>query len=251
VIAIDVVTFDLWATLIRPANEVSQTEAAWTAVVCALDPPTEPVAIPAATAAAWQAMVDAWHTQQPFTVVNAAAHFLSHIGLESRGDAEEIASKLAEVAGTDRLRLAPGAIGCLRELVDSGVRVGVICDVGFTPSHRLRAELDRLGVAQYVSHWSFSDQTRLWKPAQELFVAVQGTLGAPAARCAHVGDSRRTDVDGARRAGWRSVRYAEFNDDRSPLPDADHVVPDMATLRAVLAELCNVRWRRGARASPP
>lgn len=235
------VTFDLWATLIRPANEVEQTGTAWTAVVHALDPPAEPLAVPAATAVAWQAMVDAWHAQKPFTINDAVAQFLVVTGLKGRADAESVTLKLVEVAGTDRIQLATGVIRCLRELVDSGIRVGVICDVGLTPSHRLRAELRRLGVAQYISCWSFSDQTRIWKPARELFVAVEETLGAPSARCVHVGDSRRTDVEGAKRAGWRSIRYAEFNDDQSRLPDADHVVPDMAGLRAVLAELREFR----------
>jgi FMN phosphatase YigB (HAD superfamily) len=41
---------------------------------------------------------------------------------------------------------------------------------------------------------------------------------------AHIGDLRRTDIAGARGAGWKSIRYIGFFDDQSDLPEADHVV---------------------------
>jgi FMN phosphatase YigB (HAD superfamily) len=83
--------------------------------------------------------------------------------------------------------------------------------------------------------WSFSDETGWFKPAAEAFVPALQGLGVEAAETAHVGDSRRTDVAGARSLGMVAVRFTGFHD-RPPDtgPEADHVIDDHRTLPVLL-----------------
>ena len=124
----------------------------------------------------------------------------------------------------------------LAALSASGVRVGIICDVGLSPSVVLRRYLDGHGVLQHFDHWSFSDEVGVYKPTPEIFAHALAGLGrVPPQRAAHVGDLKATDVAGGRAAGMRTVRYRGDNDDGgSEGDDADVVVDDHADLLAAL-----------------
>ena len=102
----------------------------------------------------------------------------------------------------------------LAELRDRGVRLGIICDVGLTPSPVLRGWLDDHGVLELFDHWSFSDEVGWYKPAPQIFEhALAGLGGIAPGRAAHVGDLRRTDVGGAQAMGMMAVRYRGAYDD--------------------------------------
>jgi putative hydrolase of the HAD superfamily len=108
-----------------------------------------------------------------------------------------------------------------------------------TPSTALRRVLEGYGVMDLFDHHSFSDDVGIYKPDPTIFTHALEGLGVPPDEAAHVGDLRRTDVAGANRAGWTSVRYAGlFDDDGGEHPDpdgiADHVVHDHAELPGVL-----------------
>ena len=60
--------------------------------------------------------------------------------------------------------LAPNVGDSLRALAGAGVRIGIICDVGLTPSATLRRYLDHHGLLGYFDHWSFSDEVGWYKP---------------------------------------------------------------------------------------
>ncbi len=149
--------------------------------------------------------------------------------------------------------LTPNIADTLRALKGLGLRVGIICDVGLSPSTILRSYLASHGVLDVFDHWSFSDEVGAYKPDPSIFAhALDGLGGIDPARAAHVGDLRRTDVAGARAQGMVSVRYRGSNDDvhrpgegdRSipaaveptevELHEADHVIADHAHLLGVL-----------------
>ena len=135
------------------------------------------------------------------------------------------------------LALLPGAEDCLRELHGAGIRLGIICDVGMTPSRALRDNLEHHGVLSLFEHWSFSDDVGAYKPAPEIFRHALAGLGVTdPARAAHVGDRRRTDVAGARAAGMVAVRYTGAVDDPAVdgLPEGDHVLDDHGLLAEAL-----------------
>ena len=125
---------------------------------------------------------------------------------------------------------------CRRALQEGGLRLGIICDVGMTPSTNLRRHLERHGLLDVFEHCSFSDEVGHYKPSPVIFEhALAGLGGVDPARAAHVGDIRRTDIAGARAMGMTAIRYTGISDDTSqPTPEGHHVVADHAELPALL-----------------
>lgn len=129
----------------------------------------------------------------------------------------------------------------LEALKTAGIRVGIICDVGFAPSRTLRRILERHGLLGFFDHWSFSDDVGTFKPDPVIFDhALSGLGGVDPSRAAHIGDLRRTDIAGANGMGITSVRYTgAFDDPGSPDDGSDRVearivLPDHAELPAAL-----------------
>ena len=124
----------------------------------------------------------------------------------------------------------------LAALSERGIRMGIICDVGFTPSPALLAHLERHGLLKHFDHWSFSDEVGFYKPAPEIFAHALSGLGAPdPGGCVHVGDRRRTDVAGAQAAGMRAVRVtAVFEDPDQDAPEGDVVISSYEELLPAL-----------------
>ena len=148
------------------------------------------------------------------------------------------------MTGTDGLpmQLTDGIASVLARLRERGVRLGIICDVGLTPSTTLRSYLADHDVLEYFDHWSFSDEVGAYKPSPTIFADALAGLGVvEPSRAAHVGDLLRTDVSGARAMGMLSVRYRGVNDDGGAvdaagllLPEADLVIDDHTQLLDLL-----------------
>jgi FMN phosphatase YigB (HAD superfamily) len=181
--------------------------------------------------------VAAWTANEQYQAVQAAEDAIEALGLhlpaDVRGGLSDAFGRAGESA---ELHLTDGVEACLHALKDAGLRLGIICDVGFTPSTVLRDHLIRQGILPLFDHWSFSDDVGAYKPSPVIFEHALDGLGATAPeRVAHVGDLRRTDVAGARAMGMTAVRYAGvFDDDSSDLPEADHVISDHGELPAAL-----------------
>ncbi len=231
-------TFDFWNTLVvdDTAEFRGHRLAAWLGLLEGAGFAVERAALDAALDSAWQAYVWAWKANEQFTAARTAEHCLDQLGLTVPDDLREpLVVELARSTGDANLRLTDGVADVLRAVKAAGLRLGIVCDVGLTPSAALRQHLDRLGVLELFHGWSFSDEVGHYKPAPEIFAHAAAGLGHPEpARTAHVGDLRRTDVGGARAAGWISVRYAGVFDDQTDHPDADHVITRHADLLATL-----------------
>jgi len=120
-------------------------------------------------------------------------------------------------------------------LRSTGVRIGIVCDVGMTPSSSLIGLLDARGILSLFDHWSFSDEVGVYKPDPAIFRHALAGLGSPdPGRVAHVGDRTRTDVAGALGMGMVAVRYTGVYDDEDEGPPADHVVRSHADLCPIL-----------------
>lgn len=111
------------------------------------------------------------------------------------------------------LELSPDIRSCLAVLSEREIRLGIVCDVGFTGGELLRDFLGREGLLEHFSGWAFSDEVGHYKPSPQIFQAALGALGAEPAAAVHVGDLRRTDIAGARGVGMRTVRYRGLHDD--------------------------------------
>lgn len=154
----------------------------------------------------------------------AGSHLHPHEGAEIlvrslgvEGAAREmVAAAFLEAGREVKLRLAPHIGACLRALRDGGLRLGIVCDVGFSGGALLRELLEAEGLLGCFDGWGFSDEVGEYKPSPRIFEAALSALGAAPREALHVGDLRRTDVAGAAGIGMRTVRYAGMHDDRDP-----------------------------------
>jgi putative hydrolase of the HAD superfamily len=122
------------------------------------------------------------------------------------------------------LELAPNIGSALEALRERGMRIGIVCDVGFSGGALLRDLLGGEGLLEHFDGWAFSDETGHYKPAPQAFEAALGSLEAQPQEAMHVGDLRRTDIAGAAAIGMRTVRYRGMHDDAEAGPEADFVI---------------------------
>ncbi len=165
-----------------------------------------------------------------------AAMLVRALGVEGAGG-ERVAEAFLGAIDEVELELAPGIGQVLQGLGERGVRVGIVCDVGFSGGAALRGQLARGGLLEHFSGWSFSDETGHYKPAPEAFEPALAALGSRPQAAMHVGDLRRTDVAGAAAIGMGTVRYRGLHDDADDGVEADFVIDDHLELLEVVDRL--------------
>jgi FMN phosphatase YigB (HAD superfamily) len=146
---------------------------------------------------------------------------------------ERVAAAFLGAIDEVELELAPEIGAVLPELGERGIRIGIVCDVGFSGGAALRGLLDREGLLGHFDGWAFSDETGHYKPAPQAFEAALASLEARPQEAMHVGDLRRTDIAGAAALGMRTVRYRGMHDDAEAGPEADFVIDSHAELVAL------------------
>lgn len=166
----------------------------------------------------------------------AAAGLVRGLGLE--GAAREMVAEAFLGAGRlVELEFAPGIRACLEELAAREVRLGIVCDIGFSGGELLRDLLDAEGLLRHFDGWAFSDEVGHYKPAPQIFEAALGALGAEPREAMHVGDLPRTDIAGAAALGMRTVRYRGMNDEPEGGAEAEFVLDSHDELPGVISRL--------------
>ncbi|MCC5952777.1 MAG: HAD family hydrolase [Acidimicrobiia bacterium] len=245
------VTFDFWDTLVRsdlmPTREARATAVA--AALADLDRAVDDDALAGAIAEAGRDYAEHWHANRQYTAEDGAGFVLRSLGLDGdRAVVDAVMSAFVQAAADIEVEITPNIAPTLRRLRDAGVKIGIVCDVGMTPSVTLRGYLDSHGLLELFDGWSFSDEVGVFKPDPVIFRhALDGLGGVEPERAAHIGDLNRTDIAGAAAVGMAAVRYAGVNDDGHPLLEggpeadpgvlavtADAVISDHAALPAVL-----------------
>lgn len=243
----DAVTFDYWNTLVREDKAVFEyRRQAVAELLGGHAPDVDPKRVAAAFEHGWKAYQRAWKANRPFAAADAVPYMLAYLGVEDppHGIDDELVRIITDPPDHKRPPLAPNIAGTLASLRSAGVRIGIICDVGLTPSTTLRRWLDAHGILDHFDHWSFSDEVGVFKPDARIFRhALDGLAAAPVepARVAHVGDLRRTDIAGAKAFGMTAVRYTGVADDPivdgaggDSSPEGDIVLADHADLPGAL-----------------
>lgn len=236
---IDAVTFDYWNTLAYEdrGHLRGRRLDAWAGILEDAGFAVERQQLDAVFDASWESYVKSWTANQQVRAAEAAEAIIEQLGFDvPPGLRADLVDAFGRAGDDAELHFTDGIGDCLRTLRGAGVRIGIVCDVGFTPSTTLRAHLDRAGLLELFDHWSFSDEVGVYKPSPVIFEhALAGLGGVDPGRAAHVGDLRRTDIAGARGMGMTAVRYTGVNDDDSqPEPEGHHVVSDHRLLPAVL-----------------
>ena len=237
--AVEAVTFDYWNTLVYEdrGHLRGRRLEAWAGILEDTGFACEREQLELVFEASWDRYVKAWTANEQYQAVQAAEDAMGDLGFDLPDDVRASLTDAFGRAGEDaELHLTDGVEECLTILKHAGVRLGIICDVGFTPSTVLREHLIRRGVLPLFDHWSFSDDVGAYKPSPVIFEhALEGLGGVLPERAAHIGDLRRTDVAGANAMGMVSVRYTGvFDDDSAGEPEADHIVASHAELPGVL-----------------
>lgn len=237
---VDAVTFDHWNTLVFEDGDMGLSHLrvdAWAARLANEGHVLTSDELRAVFNKTWDQFVTDWHSGVQRTGEEAAKHALEQLNLPLT---DEVHADLVELFvgvgnGVD-FGVTEGLEDALRALKGAGIKVGIVCDVGFTPSTVLRAHLERRGLLEYFDGWSFSDEVGYYKPAREIFDHALATLGNPSPdRVAHIGDLRRTDIAGALGMGMIAIRYSGiFDDPAENGPEATFTLGHFAELPALL-----------------
>ncbi len=236
----EAVTFDHWNTLVYEDDHSNLSHRridAWVARLAEEGHAIDPELLRGTFATTWEAFTVDWHSGVQRSGADAANHALSILELPITDELHgELVDHFVDAGKHTDFNLTGGIEDCLRTLKAAGLKLGIVCDVGFTPSSHLRDHLERRGLLQYFDGWSFSDDVGFYKPAREIFEHALGTVGNPdPSTVAHVGDLRRTDVAGALAMGMTAVRYAGvFDDPAENGPDATITLTDYAQLPNLL-----------------
>jgi FMN phosphatase YigB (HAD superfamily) len=235
---VEAVTFDFWNTLLYepPGMLRARRLEAWSAILggAGIELPRE--RLERAFDESWAEYERAWVDNRQYVHEEAIADIVHALDVAVPPDVlGALGAGFTEAADAADLRWTDGIEECLRVLRANGVRIGIVCDVGMTPSSALVRLLDGAGLLPMFDHWSFSDEVGVYKPAPAIFRHALDGLGGPAPeRVAHVGDRTRTDVAGAVGMGMIAVRYTGVYDDPDAGPAAHHVLASHGELAGAL-----------------
>ncbi|MBI2708241.1 MAG: HAD family hydrolase [Actinobacteria bacterium] len=153
------VTFDFWNTLIREDHgQQARRIDAWLGVFEGEGLAVERERLHAAFASTWEVFGRHWEANLVYGARDAVGHVLGELGLvPPAGVVEALVEVLVDPPRHRDPRPTDNVAEVLGRLHDAGLRIGIICDVGFTPSRTLRRYLDGHGLLRWFHHWSFSD----------------------------------------------------------------------------------------------
>jgi len=163
-----------------------------------------------------------------------ASWALESFGVEDARASQRLATRLQNAAFEWDVRALDGAAETLARLRERGIRRGLICDTGLAPGQVVRTLLDRFGLLGDLEVLIFSDEAGVPKPDPGLFRTALANLDVAPDQAVHIGDTRSTDIVGARGVGMASLRIRVPHDDRTEGPEADAVAASHLEIRALL-----------------
>lgn len=133
--------------------------------------------------------------------------------------------------------LVAGARETLAELARH-YRLGIISDVGFSPGRVLKQVLSDNGLLDVFDSLVFSDEAGRAKPHIEVFARTARSLSVEPAAMVHVGDLERTDVAGAKQAGYRAIRFVGVTPmEEGETTTADFITDDLSEIPRLVEKL--------------
>jgi FMN hydrolase / 5-amino-6-(5-phospho-D-ribitylamino)uracil phosphatase len=237
---IEAVTFDFWNTIATvPPGAMNEARRRGIAAACeGAEVEVEPKLLTASLEEVGRRWERSWEEGVHLHPQEGAAMVGEALGVEETV-AELVAEAFLEAGRRVDLELAPGIGSALEELRGRRIRIGIVCDVGFSGGALLRDLLEGEGLLEHFDGWAFSDEVGQYKPSPQIFEAALAALGARPEEAVHVGDLRRTDVAGAAALGMGTVRYRGMNPegDHEEGPEADFVLDSHAELVEVVERL--------------
>jgi HAD superfamily hydrolase (TIGR01549 family) len=188
----------------------------------------------------FDAYMAAWTQGLHYGARDQVGHILTRFEVVPRPEDEELLAETAlgieEASLLAPLQPLPGALETVPALRSAGYRLGLISDTSLTPGRILKKLLAGDGLLSHFEALTFSDETGYTKPDPRMFQQTLAPLGAKPAEAAHVGDTPRTDIAGAKNLGMVAIRCAGAVDHTEP-PDADFVIKNHREIPDILASL--------------
>jgi putative hydrolase of the HAD superfamily len=136
----------------------------------------------------------------------------------------ELTFKMEEIILEQPPHLVYGAAAAVCDL-SKRYRMGIISDVGFSPGRVLKRLLAENGLLEAFDSLVFSDEAGCAKPHLRVFETTARSLDAEPRALVHIGDLERTDIIGAKQAGYRAIRFTGV----TPMDSDESTVADRVT----------------------
>ncbi len=157
----------------------------------------------------------------------AADNIVDSLGLRlTEGERASLRGLMVEIYRERPYYAAAGVADALARLTDIGVRLGIVSNRAARPGLFMMRQLEANGLARFFdpAAIAWSDEVGFNKPDPRIHLHCLNALGATPERAAHVGDKKFKDVEGARRLGMTTIRYAGIKDDPKHGLEADTVI---------------------------
>ena len=173
---------------------------------------------------AWSKHDEAWKRTETFGPGRMAAYCLEKHGVEDDAALASLSKVFEEATLEGGVEAAEGVSDTMQALRVAGIRIGLVCDTGFSSGKVVRGLLEQVDLARWIEVFSFSDEVGVPKPGPDIFANALAGLNASPGEAAHIGDLKLTDVAGAQAFGMKAVRYRGIRDDKTNAPDTEVVI---------------------------
>jgi len=185
-------------------------------------------------AEAWSRHDEAWKQVETFGPGRMAAYCLEARGIDDDESIQNLTKEFEEASIEAGVAPVEHADETLAALSAANIRLGLVCDTGFTPGRVVRQLLEDAGLCDHLEILCFSDEVGVPKPGNEIFAKALAELGARPPEAIHVGDLKRTDIAGAHDMGMHAARFKGVHDDKSDFVEAEIVMSDHRQLLEVV-----------------
>jgi putative hydrolase of the HAD superfamily len=127
----------------------------------------------------------------------------------------------------------PGAEEALAAL-EGQYRLVIATSANHSDTADMREALKRVGADRYFQHFFSAKELGFAKPDPRFFLEILSQLSVDPENAASIGDRYDNDIEAARNAGLATI-WISASADHSSYPAADHIIPAMDQLPAILA----------------
>jgi len=230
---IEAVTFDLWDTLVYTRNYGEFRLPALNRLLMVNGVFLDEDELNEAYMAGWRHSRHVIRTEgnRHVQTTEIVDRVLSEVGLVDTPNRDEIVRMYEEAVLMDPPGLKEGVTETLAAL-HGRYRLGLVSVTGVSAGRLMRGILEKQSVLGYFEALAFSDEVGYVKPDPRLFMAALEELGVEPGKAAHVGDSVKSDVLGAKNAGMKTVWLKTR--DQAMVAEPDRIITRLTQLPETL-----------------
>ena len=229
------VTYDCWGTLLQDRDPKSATEIRRSALLRFVEMSEQEASD--LLEEAWRKHDEAWKQVETFGPGRMAAYCLEAKGIFEDEAINTLTKEFEEASLQVGVIAVEGARETMDALHEGGIRIGLVCDTGFSSGPVVRELLKSAGLLDRLEVQCFSDEVGVPKPGNEIFAKALAELGVRPPEAIHVGDLKRTDIAGAHDIGMHTARFKGVHDDKTDSTEAECVISRHEDLLDCIATL--------------